>query len=496
MPRTLNKAHLPGLMLRALHVSRQARNAVRSKSSCWRTPQKVDILNTRWSPLPILPSTSFRHHLDLVCHVHTKPAPSGDLQSALARTATVDDVLDVWEANRDSVYTHNVVRSCLYYSLKRANYQQLTPTQLVDHPRFQLFWTSLMDEVPSMSANTAIKCLYNCAQFDFKDKALARSLMDICTQKSKSIPSVSIGILLWSLKRLDLISLSSTRPLVAHVIDLFHAKLCAGEAFKPQTLCNILWVLASTDNLPPHISSSVVKVLPHYMHEFDFHSLSLCLWSLTTGGATLTAQVLDTAGSVAAGFFEEEKSVQNTVHCCWAFATAEYYHEQFCKALSGLIFREPPNSLLFTPRLLSSVVWTCAKVGYYDPLLLDYIASLALAKVDNFNAQDLGNLMYGYAQLNHPHQQLVEVVTERIVSDCALLRDDHACVSVAWANLAIRQYPLSLLQHMMTPQRVKCKFNVHVTQGSPYREYCQSVIEWGYIVAVGHVELGQNLFTN
>lgn len=440
-------------------MSRQAQKAVRSKSSCWRAPQKIDVLSTRGSHLPVVPSLSFLHRVEFVRHISTKPVHSGDLQSTLARTATVSDVLDVWEAHRDSAYTHNVLRSCLYYSLKAANKQQLTPAQLFEHPRFELFWMSLMDEIPNMSANTAIKCLYNCAQFGFKHKTLSHSLVDICTRKSKSIPSVSIGILLWSLKRLDLISLSTSRQLVAHVTDLFHAKLCAGERFKPQTLCNILWVLASTDRLPLTISASVVKVLPHYMHKFDFHSLSLCLWSLTTSGATLPPQLLDTFGCVAGRFLEEEKSVQNTVHCCWAFASAEYYHEQFCKALSRMILREVPSSFLFTPRLLSCVVWTCARVSYYDPLLLDYIASLALDKVDSFNAQDLGNLMYGYAQLNHPHQQLVTVVTDHIVSNSDLLRDDHACVSVAWANLAIGQYPLSLLEHMMTPERVRRKSN-------------------------------------
>ena len=414
------------------------------------------IVRDRWSTLPLVPALSFLHRYDiLVRRISAKPAQSGDLQSALSRTATVHDVLDVWEAHKDTVFTHNVVRSCLHYSLKAAKTQQLTFPEMFELSRFDLFWNHLIDEVPSMSANSAIKCLYNCAQFNFQHKPLALSLMDVCTQKSKSIPSVSVGILLWSLKRLELISSSSARPLVAHVIDLFHTKLCTGERFKPQTLSNILWVLASTDNLPVHISERVIDCLPQYTHKFDFHSLSLSLWSLTASGATLPQQSLDAAACAAAGFLEiREKSVPNIVHCCWAFASAEHYHEQFCKTLSRSILSESSNSSLFTPRLLSSVAWMCARVSYHDPVLLDHIASLALDKVRRFNAQDLGNLMYAYAQLNHPHRQLVSVVTARFVSEHELLGDNDACMSIAWANLAIGEYPLSLLEHMMTPHRV------------------------------------------
>ena len=421
-------------------------------------PQQVYISANSWFTAPLEPLLSLQNYR----WTSTKPAPvSKSLQSTLAGSVTVDDVLNVWEAHRGSFHTHNVVRSCLHYSLKAAKNQQLTPVELFQLPRFQMFWQHLTKEVPSMSANTAIKCLYNCAQFDLKHQPLALSLVDVCTQKSKSIPPVSIGILLWSLKRLDLFSSSSARPLITYVIDLFHTELCSGERFKPSALSNILWVLASTGNLTRYISNRVTDSLPQYIQEFDFHSLSLCLWSLTTSGATLSQPLLDAAGSAATKFLEEERNVQNMVHCSWAFGSAEYYHKQYCSTLSQVILKEPKNSSLLTPRLLSSVVWMCAKVGYYDPALLDYIACLTLHKLCHFNAQDLGNLTYAYAQLNHPHREFIKAITTRFVSDSELLRDDHACVSIAWANLAIGEYPLPLLKHLMEPHRVRRKSRTH-----------------------------------
>lgn len=441
-------------MLRSVRMYRHARRLVRSNVTC-----KVSrTIANRWLDLPIS-SLSPLHLGCLNCFqlLSTKPALIGDLQTALARTVTVDDVLDVWEAHRHSMYTHNVVRSCLYYSLKAAKCDHISFEELFELSRFQLFWQHLSQEVPSMSANTAIKCLYNCAQFDFNHQTLAASLIDVCTRKSKSIPSVSFGILLWSLKRLDLITSSRARPLVSLIVDLFHAKLCAGEHFKPQTFSNILWVLASTGNLPEHVREKVTDCLPQYMQEFDFHSLSLCLWSLTTSGADIGQQSLDTAASIASKALKKQRNIQSTVHCCWAFASAEYYHEPYCKALGEMILQEPSSSSFFTPRLLSCVAWMCAKVSYYDPSLLDCIARLALEKLYHFNAQDLGNLAYAYAHLNHPHQELIRAVTTQFVSDRKLMSDDHACVSIAWANLAIGDYPLPLLEHMMAPERVHCE---------------------------------------
>ena len=396
----------------------------------------------------------------LKLYLSTKPGAvpsSGEcLQAALASTGTVAEVLHVWEAHRDSPYSHNLVRSCLYYSLKAAVSERLSTAELFSVAGFDRFWDHLVSQVPSMSANSAVKCLYNCAQFDFHHQTLSASLVDVCTQKSRHIPSVSIGILLWSLKRLDLLSSPSTQPLLTHLVDLFHSRLASGEVvFKTQSLSNILWVLASSNNLPAHLGERVTEVLPRYMDQFDFHSLSLCLWSLTSSGATLTQPLLDSAGTAAAGFLETERSVPNTIHCCWAFASAEYYHRSFCEALSQAILTERSSSPMLTPRLLSSVAWMCAKVGYFNPTLLDCIASRALSELRQFNAQDLGNLMYAYAQLDYPHQQLVSEVTRRFVSDKRLLSDDGACVSVAWANLAIGEYPLPLLEHLMEPSRVR-----------------------------------------
>ena len=444
-----------------LRMKRATQIGVRSTST-WRTRHKAFLPVKQFSFVPFMPSLLLLRQSCCRQHtisrlISTKPSHSNDLQSELARTETIHDVMDVWETHRDSIYTHNVVRSCLFYSLKAAKYQKLTTADLFAQDRFESFWKQLVNEIPTMSANTAIKCLYNCAQYDFKHQQLVSSLIDVCSQKSKSIPSISIGILLWSLKRLDMISCPYIKPLLIHCIAHFHAKLCSGGRFKTHSLANILWVLASTGNLPEHVGQKVIDCLPQYMQEFDLHSLSLCLWSLTTSSITLPPALLNSAGNVAAKYLQSQKNIQNIVHCCWAFASAEYYHDSFCNTLSQLILREPQNSSLLTARLLSSVVWMCAKVSYYNPALMDHVANLAHDRLQYFNAQDLGNLMYAYTQLNHPDKRLVMNVTQQFMSDDKLLCDDDACVSITWANVSIHEYPIRLLQHIMNHQRVRSK---------------------------------------
>lgn len=462
MSGTLNKAHLP-TMLRAFCKMRSARGFSRGRYTCTTSNLVVNI-PSKWSAVTMKPRAIRSLHggcFDLCfCYrfLSTRSTPSAteDLQTALARTETVREVLDVWQAHKNSVYSHNVVRSSLYYALKAAQAEGFTSSELFAVARFEQFWSHLTKEVPSMSANSAIKCLYNCAQYDFKNEELSDSLVDVCTRKCQMIPTVSIGILLWSLKHLDLVASSSVQPLLTHTIELFHTRLKSGERFKAQSFTNVLWVLATTGNLSKELSETVITCLPQYVKEFDFHSLSLVLWSLTGGGGVVLPQpLLDSAGRAAAKFVNNrERSAPNLVHTCLAFATAEYYHQPFCEALSQLIIREPKNSPLLTPRLLSCVAWMCAKVSYFNTSLLDSIASRALASLSHFNSQDLGNLIYSYAQLNYPHRELVRQVTRRFLTEKRLWDDEEACVSIAWANLAIEEYPVQLLEHLVEPSRV------------------------------------------
>ena len=393
-------------------------------------------------------------------------ASSGEIRSSDISTAcnaaeivNLEGILDNWRKNMDATLSHEPVARCLYRSLKAASAQQLSPTELVQDPKFQAFWQHLCSEVPFMSTNTAVMCLYNCAQYDFKvDASCFHAIINLCLQKVESVPPKAFGILMWSLYKLDLYKQS--QPLVKRVICRFHSMLLSGKEFKPQTFANVLWVLATTHTWPKYITAEVLEYVPQRVGNFDFHSLSIVLWAVTTVGLLLPDSFLRAVGDRAALLLQTQLPVISLVHCCWAFGSASYYHEHFFSALKDRILAEPPCSNSFTPRLLSSIAWSCARTGYYHSGLLDHISIIALGIIDRFNSQDLGNLAYCYGYLNHASRKLLVAISQIMSSKPEMAANELACANVVNACLIHSIYPEALLSQLMSHDRVagKCGF--------------------------------------
>ena len=387
-----------------------------------------------------------------------------------ASDLSLDDVLDVW-MKREPWHSHELLTRSLYYSLRAAEYEGLSSAQLLRTPKFQAFWRHLQREVPSMDANSAVMCLYNCAQYGLEDPSCSSALIDVCLQKSGSIPFKAFGILLWSLNKLNLYH--DSQPLVSKVVHHFHMGLLSGVRFKPQAFANVLRVLAATRTWPDHLNQPVMEYVIRYVSDFDFHSLSIVLWAVTTARVPLpgnfTEQTGDESGAggtVASGFMQlagdavatllkkKELAVISLAHCCWAFGSAALYHEAFFTALSERLCSEPRGSPSLTPRLLSMAAWACARAGYYDKDLLDTIAAVSLTRLHGFNNQDLGNLGYAYGYLNHPSIDLLSAISCMMSSSPQLAAEDQACVLVAMACLIHGIYPEALLEQLMAPERV------------------------------------------
>ena len=374
----------------------------------------------------------------------SSPVPSSE--------PSLEEVLGTWERNRDSFTSHDFLSQCLYRCLKAASAERLSPSQLMELPRFQSLWRHLCSQVPSMSANTAVMCLYNCAQYDFRDSPSASLLVDVCLQKSSYIPPRAFGILLWSLHKLRLYQ--DSQPLVVRVVQRFHSELLSGVQFKPQAFANVLWVLATTKTWPSDITQCVMEYVPQRAGDLDFHSLSIVLWAVTTAGLPASDAFLNAAGDRAAALLQRQLPVISVVHCCWAFGSASYYHRLFFPALRDKLCAEPLQSPSFTPRLLSSVAWACARAGYYDAGLLDHIAAASLSRLGQFNSQDLGNLAYCYGYLNHRSDKLLLAISRIMSSQLEMAANELACANVANSCLVHRLYPEALFRELLSKERV------------------------------------------
>lgn len=382
-------------------------------------------------------------------HSHFPGTCTGSIPEGVS---DLEGVLDYWR-HKKALSSHDSLTRCLYHSLKAASALRLSPEELAQIPKFQAFWQHLCRSVPTMPANSAVMCLYNCAQYDFKiGTACFPALVDVCLLKAESIAPKSFGILLWSLYRLNIYKQSDT--LVNKVVQRFHSELASGEEFKPQTLANVLWALASSCEWPDHITADVLEYIPQRIGRFDFHSLSIVLWALTKASLPLSNTILAAVGERAALLLQTQLPVISVVHCCWAFGSAGYYHEPFFSTLKDRILSEPLHSPTLTPRFLASVAWSCARTGYYHASLLDYIAVASLRIIHNFNSHDLGNLAYSYGFLNHGSDKLLLAICQIMSSQSEMAANELACTNIVNACLIHRIYPEALLRRLMSYERV------------------------------------------
>ena len=378
--------------------------------------------------------------------------PSRKVGASLA-ACTLEATLEGWISEGERVNSQESLTRCLYRCLVAAQKQQVPSDQLLQVPNFRKFWQRLSDEVPLLPANEAVMCLYNCARYGFaEDPAVLSTLTATCLEKVDLIPPRAFGILLWSLCKLELYQ--ANQALVTQVLLRFHSELVPERHFKPQAFANVLWALATTSTWPTSITSRVLWYVSERAADFDFHSLSIVLWSVTRAGLSLSTEFLEAAGDRAALLLNSQFQVVSLVHCCWAFGSAAYYHQNFFSVLTDKILSEPPRSDLFTPRLLSTVAWACARSGYYHTHLLDHVAHLALSRMHHFNSQDLGNLAYSYGYLNHPSEQLLLAISDKMSSQEELARDELSSANVANACLIHKLYPEALLSKLMSHERV------------------------------------------
>lgn len=72
-------------------------------------------------------------------------------------------------------------------------------------------------------------------------------------------------------------------------------------------------------------------------------------------------------------------------------------------------------------------MWALAKLDYYDPQLMDAVASLVAPKLSQHITQHLSNLAWGYAKLSHLNVQLFESLAEESVAKAPQLTLQHLC---------------------------------------------------------------------
>ena len=136
----------------------------------------------------------------------------------------------------------------------------------------------------------------------------------------------------------------------------------------------------------------------------------------------------------------------------WLLGRCFYYSEQLCEALSE-IFKGPGSVL--NPWLVSNIAWYCARVRFYNPALLDDIATYTLANICKFNYHDLSNVVYSFGYLNHPHPALMDAVGERLEGESNTEGNEQVYWVYVWSSLVLDMLRVGVLERVLNEEFIQ-----------------------------------------
>ena len=108
-----------------------------------------------------------------------------------------------------------------------------------------------------------------------------------------------------------------------------------------------------------------------------------------------------------------------------------------------------------SPFCVTTLAWSCARVRYYNPDLMEFIAHYSLCNLNTFTFHDLSNLVYTFGYLNHPHRELFAAVTERFVRTEGTRNTEQAHWVFVWACMVLGVYDTSVLSKVLNSEFIE-----------------------------------------
>ncbi len=122
------------------------------------------------------------------------------------------------------------------------------------------------------------------------------------------------------------------------------------------------------------------------------------------------------------------------------FGVVEFYEKRILNRITE-IFLGHDDHEIHSPLFISRLAGMCAKIRYYDPLLMNHIIHVSLNRLDSFSAKELSDLLKSMVILNHKHLHFllktIEFVLEtqdmketcilcwRIINSCVFMNYYH-----------------------------------------------------------------------
>jgi len=171
------------------------------------------------------------------------------------------------------------------------------------------------------------------------------------------------------------------------------------HAFTPQSVANFIWAFATLGHPPD--AAFLRAAVAHSTSKLDQwapQNLSNVAWAFGTLKdesliktylpTFLPAIVAEVTSRLSTPEKEKDFSRQHLANYFWALAVTEY--NPGAVALRALLDSLQKRVSFCIPQELSNVVWSAAKLQFYDGHFMDAFADEAVSRIEEFTQQNLG----------------------------------------------------------------------------------------------------------
>ncbi|KAH8073547.1 hypothetical protein JL721_2850 [Aureococcus anophagefferens] len=165
---------------------------------------------------------------------------------------------------------------------------------------------------------------------------------------------------------------------------------------------------------------------------FKPQELANVCWAMATAGSAATGS--GTAPAEAARIMDAPATQpQNLANICWAFAKSGCGSPDAVDALFAAVGRSAVRRVdEFNAQELGNTAWAYATAGRDHPALFDAIAASAMPRVDRFIAQNLANTVWAYATAGHARPDLFDAVAREVARRADEFKPQELA-NTAWA---------------------------------------------------------------
>lgn len=248
-------------------------------------------------------------------------------------------------------------------------------------------------------------------------------------------------------------------------------------------LVRAISLLSTVRHYSRRMSDKVVAYLARHLHRLDVQSVQSFLLQVAGGmkmhGIRCNPLFVDAVSTYFLEFLHRSTEMEDRAERwgesygdCFSkflrfYGDIKFYDETVCEKMKE-IFLGPFDCNIHNPIFISSLVYMCGRVFYYDEDLLGYIMQLSYNQAESFHVNELKDSLLAFQSLNYNHQLFLDRVIEVALQSSNTIHSCGLYWSIISSSVFMNTYSPEVLQRFLTDSMLEGKA---VNKESSLHEY-------------------------